>query len=153
MSVRAVAIAVHRALAFMDEMDDVDPEAWLPEHTLYLFVDPMLRALGWEPSDPDQCRLFPCGTGMAGYSLSADRSESPALAVLAAPPGASLPESASLVWSDSDTVPAGVTVLTDGTRWRIHHGGRWAVEVDLIRLRRGVAAGVLTEWLGRANFG
>ena len=131
----------------------MDSEAWLPEHTLHLFVDPMLWALGWDPSDPDECRLFSCGTGLAGYSLSPNLSDSPALAVLAVPQGVSLAESASRVWSDSGTVLASVMALTDGARWRIFHGGRLAVEVDIIRMRRSNAAGILTEWLGRANFG
>ena len=152
-NVRAVDVAVHKARALMDEMEDADPEHWLPEHTLHLFVDLMLRALGWEPSDPGECRPFFPGTGLAGYSLSAVSSGDPNLIVLAAPPGTSLAESASRVWLDSEAVPTGVVVLTDGARWRVYHRGRLAVEVDLVRLRRGTAAGVLTEWLGRANFG
>ena len=153
MSVRAVDVAVHRARVLMDEMEGVDPEAWLPEQTLHLFMDPLLRALGWEPSDSEECRLLPSGTGLAGYSLSVDHSDSPDLIVLAAPPGVSVAESASRVWSDPETVPAGVTALTDGARWRIHNGGRLAVEVDIMGMRRGIAAGILTEWMGRANFG
>ena len=132
----------------MDEMEDIDPEHWLPEHTLHLFVDPMLRALEWEPSYPAECRLFSCGTRLAGYSLSPNLSDSPALAVLAVPPGVSLAESASRAWPDPETVPAGVTALTDGSRWRIYHRGRLEVEVDITRMRWGSAAGALTEWPG-----
>ena len=153
MSVRAVDVAIHRAHEFMDEMEDVDPEHWLPEHTLHLFVDPMLRALGWDPSDPDECRLFSSGTRLAGYSLSEDHSDSPDLVVLAASPGASPAESASRAWPDPETVLAGVAALTDGARWRVYHRGGLAVDVDIMGMRRGIAAGVLTEWLGRANFG
>ena len=51
MSVRAVDVAIHRLRALLDEMEGVDSESWLPTHTLHLFVDPMLRALGWDPSD------------------------------------------------------------------------------------------------------
>ena len=40
----------------MDEMEDVDREHWLHEHTLLMYVDPVLRALGWDPSDPEECR-------------------------------------------------------------------------------------------------
>lgn len=153
MSVRAVDVTVHRARALMDEMEDVDPEAWLPEHTLHLFVDPMLRALGWEPSDPGECHLLSPGTGLAGYSLSTVSSGSSDLVVVASPLGASLAEPASRAWPDPETAAAGVTALTDGARWRIYHRGRLAVEVDIIRMRRSNAAGILTEWLGRANFG
>ena len=137
----------------MDEMEVVDPEAWLPEHTLHLFVDPMLRALGWDPSDHTECRPYFSGTGLAGYSLSQDLSDSPALVVPAVPPGVSLSKSASRVWSDLEAIPVGVIALTDGARWRIFHKGSQAAEVDLIGMRRGTSAGILTEWLGRANFG
>ena len=152
MSVRSVDVAVHRVRALMDEMEDVGPEHWLPEHTLHLFVDPVLRALGWDPSDPDECRLLSSGTGLAGYSLSADRSGSSGLVVLAVPPGASLAESASQAWLGHETAAAGMIALTDGACWRICQGGSLAVDVDLVRMRRSIAAGVLTEWLGRANF-
>ena len=62
-------------------------------------------------------------------------------------------ESASRVRSDPETAAAGVAALTDGSHWLVYHSGRLAVEVDLIRMRRGTAAGILTEWLGWANFG
>ena len=153
MSVKSVDVAVHRARALMDEMEDVDPDHWLPKHTLHVFVDPMLRALGWEPSDPEECGLYSPGTGLAGYLLSAEPFEAPDLMVLAVPPGPSLAEPASWIWSGPETTLAEVMVLTDGTRWRIYSAGRLAVEVDLVRMRRGTAAGVLSEWLGRANFG
>ena len=153
MSVRAVDVAVHRGRALMGEMEDVDPERWLPDHALHLFVDPMLWALGWDPSDPDECRLFSCGTGLAGYSLSVDHSGSPDLVVLAGTPGVSWAELESWAWPDPGTAAEGVAALTDGSRWLIYSGSRLAVEVDIIGMRRGAAAGILTEWLGRANFG
>ena len=55
-SARAVDVAIHRLRAMNAEIEDVDPAHWLPEHTLYVYVDPLLRALGWEPSDPEECR-------------------------------------------------------------------------------------------------
>ena len=141
----------------MDEMADVTPEDWLPEHTLHVFVDPMLRALGWDPSDSRECRPYCSGAQKAGYSLFADpvagNSDTPDLVVLAELLGASLVESESCKGSGSRSGLGVVAVLTDGAAWRIYGAGRLMVEVNIIRMRRATAAGILTEWLGRANFG
>ena len=149
MSVRAVDIAIHRLRALMDEMEDVDPARWLPDHMLHAFVDPMLRALGWDPSDSEECRPFCSGARLAGYSLSVDPvaidSKSPDLVVLAAPLGASLAESANRVRSDHQARLLGVVALTDGRRWRFYDAGRPAVDVDVLSMRRGSVARILTE--------
>lgn len=45
----------------MDEWDKVDREyypgktKWRETHTRYAFVDPIIRALGWDTSDPKEC--------------------------------------------------------------------------------------------------
>ena len=157
MSVRAVDVAIHRIRALMDEMVDVEPGDWLPEHTLHVFVDPMLRALGWDPFDYRECRPYCSGAQKAGYSLSAGPvtgdSDTPDLVVLAAPLGAPLAESENCTDSISWSGPGVVVVLTDGAAWRIYDAGRLMVEVDIISLRRGTAAGILSEWMSRANFG
>ena len=157
MSVRAVDVAIHRIKAFMDEMVDVEPERWLPEHTLHAFVDPMLRALGWEPSNSRECRPYCSGAREAGYSLfaapAAGDSDTPDLVVLAAPRGASLAGSGSCKGSGSRSGLGVVVIRTDGIAWRIYDVGRLMVEVDIIRMRRGTVAGILSEWMGRANFG
>ena len=140
----------------MDEMVDVEPGDWLPEHIFHLFVDPMLRALGWDPSDSRECRPYCSGAREPGYSLSADPtagdSDAPDLVVLAVSPGASPAESGNCADSISRSGLGVVAVLTDGAAWRIYDAGRLMVEVDIIRMRRGIAAGILSEWLGRANF-
>ena len=157
MSVRAVDVAIHRIRTLMDEMAGVEPEDWLPEHTLHVFVDPMLRALGWDPSDSQECRPYWSGAGEAGYSLFAGPvaggSDAPDLVVLAAPWGASSAESGSCRDSGSRSGLGVVVILTDGAAWRIYDAGGLMVEVDIIRMRRGTAAGILSEWMGRANFG
>ena len=140
----------------MDEMADVELEDWLPEHTLHVFVDPMLRALGWDPSDSRECRPYRYGAREAGYSLFAGPvagdSDAPDLVVLAAPWGASLAESGSCKGYGSRLSLGLVAILTDGAAWRIYDAGRLMAEVDIIRMRRGTAAGILSEWMGRANF-
>ena len=141
----------------MDEMLDVEPEDWLPEHTLQVFVDPMLRALGWDPCDYRECRPYRFGAQKAGYSLfaapAAGDSGTSDLVVLADPPGASLAEPGSCKDSGSRPGLGAVVVLTNGAAWRIYGAGRLMVEVDIIRMRRGTAAGILSEWMARANFG
>ena len=157
LSVRAVDVAIHRIKAFMDEMVDVEPEHWLPEHTLHAFVDPMLRALGWEPSNSQECRPYCSGAREAGYSLfaapAAGDSDTPDLVVLAAPRGAPLAGSGSCKDSGSRPGLGVVVVLTNGAAWRIYGTGRLMVEVDIIGMRRATAAGILSEWMARANFG
>ncbi len=46
MTIGAVDVAIQRLRVVVAELDDADPAHWLPDHTLYAFVDPMLRALG-----------------------------------------------------------------------------------------------------------
>ena len=156
MSVRAVDVAIHRARALIDEMEGVDSENWLPDHTLLVFVDPMLRALGWDPSQSEECRPCCSVACVAGYSLSADPvaggTEAQDLVVLAAPLGTSLAEAANCVWSDREARFRGVVALTDGRHWRFYDAGRLAVDVDVLSMRRGTAAGILTEWLGKSAF-
>ena len=154
MSVRAVDVAVHRLRALLDEMEDVDSGSWLPAHTLHLFVDPMLRALGWDPSDAKGYPPLCFGSRLAGYLLSAGPVAGDSdLVVLATPLGASMAELASRVRSNSEFILSDVVALTDGSIWLIYDRGRLVVEVDVIRMRRGTAAGILTEWLGQPNFG
>ncbi len=153
MSVRAVDVAIHRLRAFLDEMGGVDPEHWLPEHTLHALVDPILSALGWDPSDLEESLSFSSTSRLTGYSLSADPVADDLgvsdLVVLAT----SVREPVSSVWSNSEFILSDVVALTDGTTWCIYDRGRLVIQVDVIRMRRGTAAGILTEWLGRANFG
>ena len=142
--------------ALMDEMEGVDPDCWLPEHTLHVFVDPMLRALGWDHSDPAECRPHCSGAPLAGYSLSAESAlagpDAPDSVALAAPLGTSLGESAACVWSDSETVLAGVVALTNGIDWEVHYRGSLIVKLDVMRKNRDSAARILTEWLGKSAF-
>ena len=102
----------------MDEMVEVEPEDWLPEHTLHVFVDPMLKALGWDPSDSQECRTYCYGSRKAGYSLFANPlagdSDAPDLVVLAVPLGASLAESGSCRDSGALSGLGVVAILTDG---------------------------------------
>ena len=71
MNARVVDVAIHRLRAMNAEMEDVGQAHWLPEHTLHVYVDPLLRALDWEPSDPEECQPFCPAAGLAGYLLFA----------------------------------------------------------------------------------
>ena len=156
MNVRVVDVAIHRLRARLEEMEGVDPKHWLPEHTLHAYVDPMLRALGWDLSDLEESLPFTSTSRLAGYSLSSDPvagdSDDTDLVVLATPLGASRVESASYAWSKPEFILSDLVALTDGTYWQVYDQGRLVVDVDVIRVRRSTAAGILSEWLGRANF-
>ncbi len=156
MSARAVEVAIHRLRAMNAEMEDVDPALWLPEHTLHVYVDPMLRALGCEPSDPEECRPFRPAAGLAGYVLFAVpetlNTTGSHVAVLASSQGNSLPQLST--WTDlCPESEFEVVVITNGTDWLVHDAGRPVVEFDVLSANRGVVARVLYEWLGKSAFG
>ena len=144
MSARAVEIAIHRLRAMHAEMADVDPAHWLPEHTLHVYVDPILAALGWDPEDPEECLPVrpAAGSAVAGYILFAVRA-GPHLAVLAS--------SQSPTWSD--LCPAcGVqaVVITNGLDWELYNSGRPVAGFNVHSANRAVVAHTMHEWLGRS---
>ena len=61
MTVREVKRTILRVRQVMDEWDEVDKEyypgqtKWREAHTRYAFIDPIIRALGWDMSDPKEC--------------------------------------------------------------------------------------------------
>ena len=61
MTVGEVEKTIFKVRRVMDEWDKVDMEhypgqtKWLETHTRYAFVDPIIRALGWDTSDPKEC--------------------------------------------------------------------------------------------------
>ena len=134
----------------------MDPAHWLSEHTLHVYVDPLMRALGWASSDPEECQPFCPAAGLAGYVLSAEpeagNTGDPDVAVLASSRGDSLPESPT--WTDlCPECEFQVVVITKGADWRVYDAGRLVVEVDVLRAKRGFAARMLDEWLGKSAFG
>ena len=93
---------------------------------------------------------FPCCSGScpAEYLLSpglvAGVAVVPDVVVVAASLSSSLGEPASCVWSGPGFILSDVVALTDGTLWQVYDRGRLVVEFDVIRMRRGIAAGILT---------
>ena len=69
-SVKAVDIPIHKLRALVAAFEDEDLTHWLPEQTLQVFVAPMLRALGWEPPDSDECGPHCSNTRLAGLLIS-----------------------------------------------------------------------------------
>ena len=155
MNARTVDVAIHRLRAINAEMEDLDPAHWLPEHTLHGYVDPLLRALGWEPSDPEECRPFRPAAGLAGYVLFAVpetlNTTGPHVVVVASSQGDSLPQSST--WTDlCPESEFQVVVISNGTDWLVYDAGRLMVEIDVLRTKRGEVSRMLYEWLGKSAF-
>ena len=55
MSIRAFEDLIRDVRKVVKEWDDMELNWWLESHTRYSFVDPMLRALGWNIEDPKEC--------------------------------------------------------------------------------------------------
>ena len=55
MSVSAVEAAIRKIQDIVKEWDDVELDYWREDHTRYGVIDPIIRALGWDTSDPKEC--------------------------------------------------------------------------------------------------
>ena len=61
MTVEEVEGAICKVRQVMNEWEEVDREhypgetGWLETHTRYAFVDPIIRALGWDTGNPKEC--------------------------------------------------------------------------------------------------
>ena len=161
MSIGTVDVSIHRLRREMEEMDDVVPASWLPEHTWRLFVRPMLLALGWDPDGPEACRC-PSLTGCSFFAGSVrDSREQPDLVVHVAPLGAALARAASWAESCAGAGPRpvkGASVLTNGAEWWIYDlsksgtGGRLVYRINVTEGSRMRAARLVHEWAGRSVF-
>ncbi len=62
MTVKEIKETVSRVLQVMKQWDDVDRDyypgetQWWETQTRYAFIDPIIRALGWDTSDPKECQ-------------------------------------------------------------------------------------------------
>lgn len=78
MSIHAVKRAVHHARHVLRRWDEVgekywrDGESWREDQTRYALIDPILRALGWNTCEPEECYTEyprPLGGGRVDYAL------------------------------------------------------------------------------------
>ena len=174
MSVSVVDAAIRKARAVVKEWDDVDLNYWREDHTRYGVIDPIIRALGWDTSDPKECHPEyprPFGEGRVDYALFGTP-DVEAIGNNSVPPDVVI-ESKALREPLDDDVPQlqryvedaprmrqGVAVLTNGNEWLLYDlAQRGSFEkklverVDILTGNRRSHAQVLNRWLGRSGFG
>ena len=56
MNITAIRDAIEKVCATLDEWGPTGGQDWHEAQTRYAIIDPILRALGWDTSDPKVCR-------------------------------------------------------------------------------------------------
>ena len=72
MSVSAVDTAIRKIREVVKEWDAVGLNYWREDHTRYGVIDPIIRELGWDTSDPKECHPEyprPYREGRVDYAL------------------------------------------------------------------------------------
>ena len=175
MSIRDVENVIHECRTMVQEWDDVGLKGWLEVHTRYSFVDPILRALGWNVADPKECHPEyprPYLSGWADYALFGKRdikefgsgAVSPDVIVECKPLRIPLDRDGvsqlEFYVQAEPRMREGVAVLTNGGEWWFFEvSGRGSFvsgskeQVDILTGSRRASAQVLNEWLSRPGYG
>ena len=70
MGIKDVEEVIGGLRAARDEWDKADLGYWSEVDTRYTFVDPMIRALGWDVSNPKECYPeYSRGNSVVDYAL------------------------------------------------------------------------------------
>ena len=145
MTIKAVEAAIERIRAVVAEWDSIEvpgrdePPGWGETHTRYAIIDPILRGLGWDTTDPKEChpeypRPYP--TGRVDYALFGEWSAvdieggsiEPAVIVEAKALRGELDEHLDQLEQYATIGPPmvpgdGMAVLTNGNEWRMYDIG------------------------------
>ena len=178
MTIKAVEAAIERIRDVVAEWDSIEvpgrdePLGWGETHTRYAIIDPILRGLGWDTTDPKEChpeypRPYP--TGRVDYALFGEWSAVdieggsivPAVIVEAKALRGELDEHLDQLEQYATIGPHmvpgdGMAVLTNGNEWRMYDIGDRGVllrstvaEVNILEDNRRQAAETLHQLLGR----
>lgn len=171
MTIAAVESAIGHARDAVAEWDAVDMRYWRETQTRYAIIDPIIRGLEWDTSDPKNC--YPeydlsAEKGRPDYALFgdwnatdlADGGVAPVVIIEAKRLRLPLDEFVGKLAEYSRAEPRmteGVAVLTNGGLWRIYDvqgrgrlEGKLIAEVDILNGNRREAARMLQTWLGRS---
>ena len=168
MSVRAVEGVILDIRDTVEEWNRAELGRWREVDTRLFFVDPVIRALGWNTADPKECRPeYFRGGGAVDYALFAvpdlegigQFAVTPELIIECKPLGTTLDLHVPQLRGYVTAAPRmweGVAVLTDGWEWWIYDvslEGRFASkrveQVDILSGSRRASARLLNEWLGK----
>ena len=176
MSIRDIEDAIRKVRAVVREWSEVDLDSWREDHTRYGVIDPIVRALGWDTSDPKECLPeYPCSYSRGrrvDYALFGTP-DVQAIGNDAVPPDIVI-ESKPLryrldakavaqlrryAWA-SPKMYSGKAVLTNGNEWWIYDlelpgsfTSRRVEQVDILDDNPQVASRSLNRWLGRSRLG
>ena len=172
MSIRDVEQVILGLRAARDEWDKAHLGYWREVDTRYTFVDPMLRALGWDVSDPKECYPeYSRGNRVVDYALfrSADMGRigrylvAPDVIIEAKKLRTYLDQWVHKLRDYAAVAPrmsSGIGVLTNGGQWWIYNLAlrdefpkKLVGRIDVLDDEPSAAAHVLDHWLGRLGIG
>ena len=172
MSIRDVELVILGLRAARDEWDKAHLGYWREVDTRYTFVDPMLRALGWDVSDPKECYPeYSRGNRVVDYALfrSADMGRigrylvAPDVIIEAKKLRTYLDQWVHKLRDYAAVAPrmsSGIGVLTNGGQWWIYNLAlrdefpkKLVGRIDVLDDEPSAAAHVLDHWLGRLGIG
>ena len=135
MSVSDVDRAIQKIRGVVREWKDAELNSWREDHTRYGVIDPIIRALGWDTSDPKEChpeypRSYESGRrvdyalfGAADLSVIVNDGAPPDIIIESKPLRAELadavPQLRRYAWA-SPRMRQGMAVLTSGNEWWIY---------------------------------
>ena len=146
MAVEEVERTIVKVRRVMDDWEEVDSKhypgetGWLETHTRYAFVDPIIRALGWDTSDPSKCHPEYCrpyngqsigNSRRVDYAMFGEADSGaigqwqavPAIIIEAKAVGTTLERYLDDLQEYAQASPRmtqGVAVLTNGGEWRLY---------------------------------
>ena len=175
MSINAVEAAIWKIRDVVREWDDVELDYWREDHTRYGVIGPIIRALGWDTSDPKVChpeypRSYQTGRradyamfGTPDVQAIGNNSVPPDIIIESKPLRAVLDDAVAQLrryaWA-SPRMQRGRSVLTNGNQWWIYDLAlpgsfttRLVGQVDILEDDPPAAAQALDQWLRRTAFG
>ncbi len=176
MPIKAVATAIRRCRPILATWAETGLDAWTEWHTRYAIIDPIIRALGWDTSNPEECCVeWPRpwdGSGRVDYALfgNADMdsiitgSQAPSIIIESKRVRTELTidivdRQLSKYAHCAPRMYKGFAVLTNGRHWllydmskRARFGRKLVAIVDIEQHRQRDAAGELHQWLNRERW-
>ena len=168
MGIKDVEEVIGGLRAARDEWDKADLGYWSEVDTRYTFVDPMIRALGWDVSNPKECYPeYSRGNSVVDYALfrTADMVRkgryliAPDVIIEAKKLRTSLDQWVHKLRDYAAVAPrmrSGIGVLTNGGQWWIYNlalrdefAKKLVGRIDVLDDEPSAAAHVLDHWLGR----
>ena len=167
--------AIQKIRAVVKEWDAVDLNHWRENHTRYGVIDPIIRELGWDTSDPKEChpeyphsyqngrRADYAMFGTPDVQAIGNNAVPPDIIIKSKPLRAELDRAAPQLQRYAQASPrmqSGVAVLTNGNQWWIYDlslrsssTSKRVEQVEILTDDPQAAAQILHQRLGRSKFG